>query len=373
VKFRFVAAWLLLTLIAGCGDSARLQGAAPVAFFERGAFPQQLSDWRLFQVYAGELVPNERVIPYDLKSALFTDYAHKFRTVYVPEGEAPAATLAGGGFDLPVGSILSKTFYYPNSAGGLLKARDMVEDFSAAGLALNKVKLIETRLLVHTTSGWIGLPYVWNDAGSEATLEVTGAQFDLRFSDTGESFSYAVPDFNQCKGCHMENLTAATMAPVGFKAHHLDKAYGPLQATGNQLSRLVEHGYLASDEVTVEGVVDWRNTNQSLDDRARSYLDINCGHCHNEVGAADTSGMFLTRTTMEPIRLGLCKPPVAAGQGTGGRAMGIDPGAANNSILVYRMASDDLGAMMPELGRSLVHQEGVALIEEWVNKMPGEC
>jgi hypothetical protein len=76
---------------------------------------------------------------------------------------------------------------------------------------------------------------------------------------------------------------------------------------------------------------------------------------------------------MEPIRLGLCKPPVAAGQGTGGRAMGIDPGAADNSILVYRMASDDLGAMMPELGRTLVHQEGVALIEQWVNEMPGEC
>lgn len=373
MKFRLGAAWLLLTLIAGCGDSGSLRGAAPVAFFERGAFPEQLSDWHLFQVHACELVPNERVIPYDLKSALFTDYAHKFRTVYVPEGEAPAATLAGGGIDLPVGSILSKTFYYPNSAGGLLKARSMAEDFSANGLALDRVKLIETRLLVHTTSGWIGLPYVWNDAGTEATLEVTGAQLDLRFSDTGESFSYAVPDFNQCKGCHMENLTAATMAPVGFKAHHIDKAYGPLQATANQLTRLVEQGYIASNEVTVQGVVDWQDTSQSLDDRARSYLDINCGHCHNEVGAADTSGMFLTRTTMEPIRLGLCKPPVAAGQGTGGRAMGIDPGAADNSILVYRMASDDLGAMMPELGRTLVHQEGVALIEQWVNEMPGEC
>jgi hypothetical protein len=29
--------------------------------------------------------------------------------------------------------------------------------------------------------------------------------------------------------------------------------------------------------------------------------------------------------------------------------------------------------MMPELGRSLTHEEGVALIAEWIREMEGEC
>jgi hypothetical protein len=29
--------------------------------------------------------------------------------------------------------------------------------------------------------------------------------------------------------------------------------------------------------------------------------------------------------------------------------------------------------MMPELGRSLIHREGVALIREWVQQLQGAC
>jgi hypothetical protein len=29
--------------------------------------------------------------------------------------------------------------------------------------------------------------------------------------------------------------------------------------------------------------------------------------------------------------------------------------------------------MMPETGRSLVHQEGVALIDQWIAQLQGEC
>ena len=37
------------------------------------------------------------------------------------------------------------------------------------------------------------------------------------------------------------------------------------------------------------------------------------------------------------------------------------------------MQSRELGIMMPELGRSLVHDEGVALIAEWIESLTGEC
>jgi len=121
---------------------------------------------------------------------------------------------------------------------------------------------------------------------------------------------------------------------------------------------------------------DWKisHSNQTeLNHKARSYLDINCGHCHNPTGAGDTSGLFLHMGETNLLKLGRCKPPVAAGQGTGGRLVSIQPGDAAGSILSYRMQSLDLGAMMPELGRSTVHIEGVQVIAEWIDAMEGGC
>jgi hypothetical protein len=38
--------------------------------------------------------------------------------------------------------------------------------------------------------------------------------------------------------------------------------------------------------------------------------------------------------------------------------------------MTFRIASTDPGIMMPELGKRLVHEEGVALIREWIAAMP---
>jgi hypothetical protein len=56
------------------------------------------------------------VLPYDLNTPLFTDYAHKLRTVWMPKGQS-AVYNAENTFDFPVGTIISKTFYYPKGAG----------------------------------------------------------------------------------------------------------------------------------------------------------------------------------------------------------------------------------------------------------------
>jgi len=120
-------------------------------------------------------------------------------------------------------------------------------------------------------------------------------------------------------------------------------------------------------------IVDWRQPEAELEAAARSYLDINCGHCHSRTGPADTSAMFLDIAEADQIHLGLCKPPVAAGQGTGGHLFGINPGNGDESILTFRMQSEDPGAMMPELGRTLVHKEGVQLITNWIDSMTGDC
>ena len=116
-----------------------------------------------------------------------------------------------------------------------------------------------------------------------------------------------------------------------------------------------------------------RTVSETLDARARSYLDINCSHCHNKVGPADTSGLLLEPDSPFGPSLGLCKLPIAAGTGTGDRKFGIVPGKPDESIFTYRMESTNPAVMMPELGRSLAHREGVELIAEWIAEMDGAC
>lgn len=74
-----------------------------------------------------------------------------------------------------------------------------------------------------------------------------------------------------------------------------------------------------------------------------------------------------------PRLLGMCKPPVAAGRGTGNRPFDVVPGHPDRSILPYRMASTDPGVMMPELGRDLEHKEAVDLIIRYITTLKGAC
>jgi len=148
-----------LLILAAC---ARTPAPKPVHFFAEG-MPERLSDWGVVYVAEGRLRLNARVLPYDLDSALFTDYAHKLRTVWMPEG-ASARYQADEALDFPVGTIISKTFYYPRGKGDTVLRSDDAGAEPDGGLTLGKVRLVETRLLVRRESGWIALPYVWNRA-----------------------------------------------------------------------------------------------------------------------------------------------------------------------------------------------------------------
>ena len=347
-----------------------LSGCAPRSVNQTGEYLQKLSDWDLFRITGQHLEGHHESTAYDLNSSLFSDYAHKYRTVWTPPGQVGSVS-SNGTLMLPTGSVVTKTFYYSKQRGQLVNTG--VANVPAAGLNLDNVRLIETRLLVNTEDGWQGLPYIWNKEQTDATLEITGGVIPLEVSGLGQ-FNYVVPDFNQCQGCHVTNVTAGGMRPIGLKAKHLDKPYSYSGQGVNQLQYLAERHALSGLEASdYQANADWQELDEPLERAARSYLDINCGHCHSRTGPADTSAMFLTMEETDPIHIGVCKPPVAAGQGTGGYLFGINPGHGEESILTFRMQSDDPGAMMPELGRTLVHAEGVHLIAEWIDDMAGDC
>ncbi|SDJ70646.1 SO2930 family diheme c-type cytochrome [Microbulbifer yueqingensis] len=369
--------------LGGC-DTPREQ----VEIFARDAVPEKLSDWHIVEAIDGELLPNDGVLPYDLNTPLFTDYAHKLRTVWMPPGTS--GEYAEERFEYPVGTVLSKTFYYPRAPSGIgnkvLRTDDYSRDYVAGrageALDLENVRLMETRLLVKRADGWQALPYVWNAEQTDAVLEIAGdaSRLQLLSENVDENvedaaFTYVVPDANQCAGCHADNHTDKAIMPLGPRARHLNKDYAYAEGVQNQLLYWQQIGYLSGvpEIAAVPRNVDFADGSQSLEARARSYLDINCGHCHNPAGAADTSGLMLHHLESDGRKLGLCKPPVAAGTGSGNRRFAIVPGEPDESILNFRVETTNPGAMMPELGRSLEHEEGTALLREWVASMTGSC
>lgn len=354
-------------------------------YFAEGK-PEKLSDWHLVEARGGKLAPTAGVLPYDLATPLFSDYAHKFRTVWMPAGTS-AKYDAQGPFDFPVGTVLTKTFFYPKSDGGaksVARTYDTSRDFAAGAghdaLDLANVRLIETRVLVHRESGWEAIPYVWNAAQTDAELARTGDAIPLELvgdetSKGGrEAFTYVVPNEAQCAGCHVTNVKAKQIEPLGPRARHLDRDYAHADGTQNQLTHWAKIGLLdglpASD---LPHDADWHDEHQSLDARARAYLDVNCSHCHSPTGPANTTALDLRSANADRRRLGECKPPVAAGRGTGDRLFDIVPGKPDESILLYRMTSSEPGVMMPEMGRNTTHEEGVELIRAWIASMQGTC
>jgi uncharacterized repeat protein (TIGR03806 family) len=375
VRFAKYTALLALLLLAAC------HRGMPAATFHAEGQPPKLSDWHMVEARDGRLELNAGVVPYNLNSHLFTDYVHKLRTIWMPKGTSAKYT-AKGPLDFPVGTVISKTFYYPRAADGkfddVARTLDYTGDYAGQGLNLASVRLIETRLLVLRKDGWTPFTYLWNDAQTEATLARTGAVEALTLVDAQgarEDFNYVVPDEGQCVTCHEADMLSRKIQPIGPWTRHLNRDYDYGKGRVNQLGHLAAVGYLTGlpELADVPHDANWRDPGASLDARARAWLDINCAYCHNPNGVASVTGFSLGYDTPENHRLGLCKSPEAAGPATGGRLFDIVPGKPDESILMYRLASTRPGVMMPEIGRSTVDREGMALIRAWILSLKGNC
>ena len=370
------AALASLLCLTGCGS-------APVTFKYTTETPSKLSDWGVLGVRDGRVFVDADTVVYTLASPLFSDHALKFRTINVPEGRTVAVTDSGR-FDYPVGTVITKTFFYKTMEA---YSDDGQPRFMAVSdiptptpndlreIELDKVQLIETRLLVRRAAGWQALPYRWRADQTDAELLPAGDLLlaEIVFEDQSEaSFAYLVPNQNQCAGCHVLDQSTKAIEPIGPHQKHLQRVTGPNQLDEWSSRGLVDTEHLRGDLAWTQ--IDYRDERHTLNDRARSYLDINCGHCHSATGPADTSGLYLNGETLDRVRLGWCKAPIAAGQGTGGHQYGIVPGHPERSILYYRMQSRDPGAMMPELGRNLLDKAGSALVASWIGDMePTPC
>ena len=302
----------------------------------------KLSDYNLFLNPKDPSKNPRDGFGYQLSNQLFTDYALKDRFIFLPQGESidfrPEFSM-----EFPIGSVIAKSFSLKDPSNG--------------------IKLVETRLLIKRSSGWVPLNYVWEDNGN-AHLERAGYVFAAKTQTPAKEIldiNYHIPNLRQCASCHSIN---GSIMPIGPRAKFLNKE--------NQLETWSRLGQLRNLPTTeVIKLPSWDNEAAPVDLRAKAYLEINCSHCHNPVGNARNTGLFFsTNRDSSSVEMGHCKTPVAAGFATGGNLYDVTPGQAEKSILYYRISHNHLAVKMPQLGRSVSHKEGNALIKRWIDQMP---
>lgn len=349
-------AWLaVFGLLAGCGSGAQDWPLdAPL--------PERLSELGVLEQRGDRLEPLGGFV-YTLGHTLFSDHASKFRSVHLPEGERaqrPPDAAATDTLLFPVGTIITKTFYYPVRDGAVVLAAAPEPQHPEQGLELSGMRLLETRILRHRPEGWEAVSYLWDDAQQDARRTAVGALLELE-ATSGERFDYLVPDRNQCAACHGGDRQHREVMPIGPKPANL--AAFTFADGSNQ--------YAHWQQAWVRDAARVAPWPEAPD--VRAYLDVNCAHCHRGTGAASSAGLDLRYDVARPFDLGVCKPPVAAGRGAGGMAVGIWPGRPEASILLYRLAHRDPAVMMPELGRSLVDEAAVEQVAAWIEAMDGDC
>ena len=346
-------------------DSAKNGGSvsAPVKFDLTQVPFAKLSDYHFFVGELKNQTPAYAVLPYQPASSLFSDYAHKKRFVWLPKNTKASYNGAENVLEFPVGAVLIKTFYYDNVQPA------------------NTTKIIETRLLIRKADGWKLYDNIWNEQQTEAYLDSdgNGVFVPVTWTENGatKSTTYKIPSQTECVTCHKININQSANGeketPIGPKPQNLNTLYNYGTTTKNQLEKWKQMGYINNTLPAVSSIfstVDWRDTSKSLALRARSYIDINCAHCHRVGGHCDYVPQRFNFSNTDTYTLGICLPPLFQ---VPDNPYVIHAGDADHSELIYRLNTNEGSEMMPIIGRTLIHDEGVQLVKDWINSMNTTC
>lgn len=326
---------------------------SPVVFNLNEVPYQTLSEYHFFDGELNNLNPAYGVLPYDLNSPLFSDYAHKKRFVWMPSGLKADYIDDYSPLDFPTGSVLIKNFYYENIQPS------------------NTTKIIETRLMYKTENGWDFAKYVWNDAQTEATFTNDGSYVNFEWieDNTTRTVNYRIPSLNECFTCHNK---FGTPLPIGPKPQNLNRSFNYGNGEENQLEKWISEGFLENNlPSNIVSTVKWDDDTLPLDLRARSYIDINCAHCHSEESYCEYRPMrFAFHENEDDTNIGICVTPDTQ---IAPYTKIIEPGNIDQSLLHFRISTTEEQYRMPLFGRTLKHEEGVRLIEDWINSLTNEC
>lgn len=326
MEFKYLIFFLFLITSCSKNDDDRVSEYTSIISQETINFEEKLSQHKIFKGNPSELIPNDKFEVLELNSKLFTDYSYKQRLVNIPDGKTIEKT-SNGELIFPDGTILTKTFFYPYDERDWSKGK----------------KIIETRLEVKEKNTWNIATYVWNDEQTDAFLNMDGKKVSVNWINSdgsNQKIKYEVPSSNQCVLCHQSNSEVGPIGPTLKNLNLLVKRNG---LNINQLSHLQSTGFLTDFSVeNIGSITNYEDPNNTLDERFKSYLFINCAHCHNPKGWEESS-----------------KKPYDFRYETSINNMGI----IGREDKLYRVVNN---GRMPYLGTTIKHHEGIEIINEYI-------
>lgn len=330
----------------------------------------KLSDYKFFVGPLKDLNPSQELLPFEPTSSLFSDYAQKKRFVWMPQGTQATYQTDHTILALPVGAVLIKNFYY-----------NQVQNVTPVG----DTRIIETRLMIRKADGWLFADYVWNAQQTEAYYDVNGSFTEVRWKDqhnTVQTTQYRIPSMAQCVVCHKEKINPDTpeeqmrFIPIGIKPQNLNSNYNYGNRVQNQLQAWIDKGFLAGGftfPTAQQSVVDYNDATQPILLRARAYVDANCAHCHMTARHCDYRPMrfaFSETASYSGLRnMGVCVDTQDMQGFSPDLNKIVQPQHPEQSMLFHRINTTDETIRMPLHGRSMIHQEGIALMRDWINSL----
>lgn len=310
--------------------------------------PARLSEFglELTDKDSGELT-GDGFLKYQVVHPFWSDGASKSRLISLPPGSAHINLNDPPSY--PTGTVWVKNFYFPGA----------------------KPEMVESRVLIKTHDHVYGFTYKWNQEQSDAEL----------VGEEGDSMVVVIPSMNPenpedaegsdgsdvkkvtwrfpgraaCLHCHSK----ATGGVLGFTRHQLDVVSNG--SFGNQLEAFAKAGI-------IELGSDWGKTmlvppdasQSSLHARAVSYLHVNCSPCHQPGGTA-IGNLDLRITT--PFWL----KNLTRSRAIDGKFPPVQPGHADQSSIIERMAMDRPGRM-PPVGVHTTDVAGLNLLGNWITE-----
>jgi len=230
---------------------------------------------------------------------------------------------------------------------------------------------VEVQMLLRRPDGsWSAYTYAWDADGRDATLvERDGATVRL---PSGRN--HRVVGRATCNGCH--DLTTGPM--LGLEVAQLDRTFAfPAGRSANILDTLDHLGMIERPVPRRPGMVLYPvDGYAAVEQRARSYLHVNCGFCHEGPHArpADMTLAYYPRDFGQPSAApvpiggaGICDVvATSALPGLAGRRR-LAPGDPAASAIPLTMRATDAARMPP--GTTVVDDEGAALVDAWIGSL----
>jgi putative heme-binding domain-containing protein len=329
-------------------------------------FPTTLSDTGLFQDTASQTVA-AGVVPFEVTAPMWNDGAQAERWVAVP-GTGSIEVLPGPR-QLRESSLRERMHFPTDSV--LARTITLNDDN-------DKPVRLETQLLHFNGKIWNGYTYVWNPEQTDAKLAATeGTAITLAdYGQFADRSTWKVHSRSECNRCHnlwVGGTLAFTVPQLNrFTDHDGAGSATSARSDTGQLNRMQAMGLLTGRVPAApasgdrSALTDPYDATANLSHRARSYLAVNCAHCHQN-GAGGTSTIDLRPDiTLDEMKSLNASP--AQGLFQMANASVISPGDPLRSVLYYRTACSGRGRM-PHIGSEEVDVAAVAMLGEWIRSL----